>query len=142
MRDALDDTTPHLVLCDFAEVINGKLYLQGAGWTRLLANQPFAIAVALFWRIPWGNANQKQEITIRLVTEDGDPFLDPEGNPVRADGQIEVGRPPGLKEGASLDAPLAVRLGAMTFPPGGYRFELEVNGQLEAFASFDAVGGL
>jgi hypothetical protein len=130
---------PHLVLCDFAEVINGKLYMQGAGWSRVVANQPFTIAVALFWRIPWGQANHKQEIAIRLVTEDGDPYLDAAENPVRADGEIEVGRPAGIKDGSSLDAPLAVRFGPMIFPPGGYRFELEVDGTLAAFASFEAV---
>ncbi len=42
-----------------------KLYLQGAGWSRIVANQPIALAVALFWRIPWGKANPKQEVTIR-----------------------------------------------------------------------------
>jgi len=139
LLDGPDESAPHLVVCDYAEVINGKLYMQGAGWSRIVANQPFAIAVALFWRIPWGKANQKQSVTIRLMTEDGDPFLDPGGNPVRADGEIEVGRPTGLREGSPLDAPLAVRLGPMLFPPGGYRFELEVNGQLEAIASFEAV---
>lgn len=138
MIDGPDESAPHLVVCDYAEVINGKLYMQGAGWSRIVANQPVAIAVALFWRIPWGHANQKQSVTIRLMTEDGDPFFDPAGNPVRADGEIEVGRPPGLKEGSPLDAPLAVRLGPMAFSPGGYRFELEVNGTLEAIASFEA----
>ncbi len=60
-----DDSTPHLVVCDFAEVINGKLYLQGAGWSRIVANQPMVLAVALFWRIPWGKANQKQAVRDR-----------------------------------------------------------------------------
>jgi len=136
-----DETRPTVVLCDYAENVNGKLYIQGAGWSRLAADVPFPMAIAVFWRIPWGQSNQPHRIVLALMTEDGTPFLDPEGKPVRAEGSMEVGRPPGLKAGTSLDAPLAVRLPPLAFPAGGYRVEFHVNDSLEATASFQAHGG-
>ena len=132
---------PTLILCDWAEAIGGKLYIMGAGWSRIIANTQASIAVAVLWMIPWSQANRRHHIELTLVTEDGQPFLDSEGEKLRVEGDIEVGRPPGLKEGSSLEAPIALKLPNVAFPPGGYRFDFHVNGSLEATASFDAIGG-
>lgn len=99
------------------------------------------LAVALYWLLPWGKANQRHSILLGLLTEDGELFLDAESNPVRVEGHVEVGRPPGIKQGSYLESPLAVRFPGLVFQPGGYRFEFHVNGSLEATVSFTAVGG-
>jgi hypothetical protein len=136
----LDDRPPTLILCDWAEVLNGKLYMMGAGWTRILANSGMPVAIAVLWFIPWGQANQKHNIEITLWTEDGQPVKNDEGQQIGIKGQAEVGRPPGLKHGSWLESPIALKL-PLSVPPGGYRFELRINDSLEATASFEAVGG-
>jgi hypothetical protein len=34
-----------LILCDYADAVNGKLYLSGGGWTTLVADQPASVAL-------------------------------------------------------------------------------------------------
>ena len=59
--------------------------------------------------------------------EDGQPVVLP-GGPLRAEGEIEVGRPPGWKQGTPLDAPLVMNVGGVQLAPGGYVWELEMDG--------------
>lgn len=132
---------PALILCDWAEVLSGKLYIMGAGFSRLLAGQATPSALAILWNIPWERSNIPQNIELSLMTEDGAPFTDDNSEPIKVAGRVEVGRPPGVKPGTSLPAPIALRLPPINFPPGGYRWELLVNGSLEAAVSFEAVGG-
>ncbi len=131
---------PLLVLCDWAEVINGKLYMMGAGWSRIKANMPVPLlSVAVMWKIPWALANEPQSIDVVLLTEDSQPVKGPDGNDFRLQGNVEVGRPPGLKFGSPLDAPLTFSIAGLTLSPGRYRFELRINGILSAYVVFDAV---
>ena len=132
---------PLLILCDWAEVINGKLYMMGAGWSRIAANVPANLAVALIWKIPWTHANEPQRIELVLLTEDGTPVVDSGGKDVALKGQVEAGRPPGLKFGSPLDAPLVFGVRNLPLSPGRYRFELKINDSLSAGVTFDAVGG-
>ncbi len=139
-----------MILCDWAEVVNGKLYIQGAGWTKIVANQPVAMAVAVTVRVPWNEANKQHAIDLALLTEDGAPVVPPIPNlppdmvlpPVRLDGKFEVGRPPGSKEGAPLPAAFAFRLQPMPLSPGGYVYQLSIDGTPVASAPFECEGGL
>jgi len=139
----LADTTipPALLLCDWAEEIQGKLYIQGAGWSRIDATGPMQFAVAVLWQVPWGQANHPHDLELKLVTEDGAEATGPEGNPIKIAGKVEVGRPAGSKQGSFQGFSLAVKFAGLTLPPGGYRFELSINGSMEAFAPFQAIGG-
>lgn len=113
-----------MLLCDAAETANGKLYVLGGGWSQvLLPNTPLSMALAVKLAIPWDQANTRFTIEARLVTEDGEPALTPEGEGIRAEGNVEVGRPPGLKPGEALDAPFVLRF-TVILPPGGYVWEL------------------
>lgn len=136
---ALDSSYgPLLILCDWAEVINGKLYIMGAGWSRVPANRQIGAAVAVMWKIPWAHANEPQAISLRLVTDDGQPVNGPDDKPIMMEGSIEAGRPPGIKFGSPLDAPIAAIL-QLNLKPGRYRFEFTVSRELAAQVSFDAV---
>lgn len=112
------------MIADFAEAINGKLYIQGGGWDRIAANQPANLAVAVLLFIAWDETNTQHKITIRLLTEDGDP-VEIEGRPVAVEAGVEVGRPPGAVKGQDLTAPLAMRLNGLPLSPGRYRFVVE-----------------
>jgi hypothetical protein len=122
-----------LILCDFAEIINGKLYMQGGGIDRVVADAPVQFCLALLLPIGWNETNRQHEIEISLETEDGQPFppmVDDDGTMggLRFGGKLEVGRPPGSKAGTTFIARLAVRLPVIGFPEGGYVWKLDVNG--------------
>ncbi len=129
-----------ILLCDFAEEVNGKLYIMGGGWSRLPAMQPQVIALAIRVLVPWDQANRPHKIVVELVTQDGEPADDETaGMSLRLEANLEVGRPPGLRPGSALEAPLAFRFSAQ-FKPGAYRFDFSIDGSLITTASFEAVG--
>ncbi len=129
-----------MLLCDYAEELGGKLYIMGGGWSRIPANTPQAIALAVRLLVPWDLANRKHKVEIVLLTEDGQPVkVDEAGMEIKVEGAVEVGRPPGLRPGSALEAPLAMRF-PLSLKPGSYRFDFSVDGTLITSASFEAIG--
>jgi uncharacterized protein DUF6941 len=134
-----------LILCDAAQQQGGKLYILGAGWSLVQApNVPITMALGVIVGVPWDQANDQLLVEAVLMTDDGDPVqievTENEFQPVLASGQMEVGRPPGLKRGMTLNAPLAFTFNGVPLPVGGYRWELKINGTVEATAPFRVVG--
>ena len=124
-----------MLLADAAQEVGGKLYILGGGWSIASTNSPSAIAIK--FEIPWDRANQRHKIELELVTADGEPVLveGPEGAmvPLRLEGEVEVGRPPGLKPGSPIDAALAISLSPLPLEPDQrYEWRLSINGQHEA----------
>lgn len=119
-----------LLLCDHVAEANGKLYINGAGWTTISpAPVPFGLAVLL--GVPWDRANVSMIITLKLETEDGAPVLqdtlDGQRAPVQVQAQLEVGRPPGLRHGTELNVPLAIQLPGLALAADtGYTWRLMV----------------
>jgi hypothetical protein len=126
------------LLADYAAVAANKLTIVGAGWTRVKANQPFAVGLAAIVRVPWINANEIHSINIRLVTEDGAAVTDDKGTNIDIAGKFEAGRPAGLKPGTELTTPIAINVPVLIVKPGGYRWELAIDGGTVASASFVA----
>jgi hypothetical protein len=56
-------------------------------------------------------------------------------------GQMEVGRPPGIKPGSDLNAPVAFAFNGVNLPVGGYRWELWIDDKQKAIAPFRALAG-
>lgn len=121
-----------LLLCDHVAAAEGKLYINGAGWT-LTGPKPAPSAIALLMAIPWDLANTPIRFTLRLLQADGQPVTQhgPAGETaVEVGGQVEVGRPPGTTPGTSLPAPLAINIPPLVLPPGErFSWELTVNGE-------------
>lgn len=105
-------------LADHAAVENGKVYTNGAFWSRLnFAAYPAlaSFAVVAVLSVPW-RAHHK-EINIKGWFEDAD------GNRIGAgfDGVLQVGSPPEAKVGDATIVPLAIQVGNFTIPrPGDY----------------------
>lgn len=122
-----------LLLCDAAQVADGKLYVLGGGWD-VTGPTPAPSAVAVILHVPWGNTNQRLQFKLSLVHQDGQPVHQPGPTgadvPVAIDGTFEVGRPAGIAPGSFIQAPFAVSVPPLPLPPG-QRFEwrLEVAGQ-------------
>jgi hypothetical protein len=141
-----------VILCDWAEVVNNKLYIMGAGWDRAPAGTPFPLAVALLIMVPWTETNKKHVAQISMVTTDGSPALPalppgaPEAmraqlQPVQGSFQFEVGRPPGATEGTAIIVPLSLRIPAIVLDAKRYVFQLTIDNVPIESAPFEAVGG-
>jgi len=69
------------------------------------------------------------------VTEDGQA-VDLGQGPIAATGNLEVGRPPGLRRGTPLDSVLALNFAGLELRPGGYVWQLSINGETKARTPF------
>ena len=132
-----------MLLCDAAQAVDGKLYVLGAGWNTI-APQPVPFAIALLIDVPWDESNRSHHFQLRLLDGDGQAVTPVGANmPVTVDGDFEVGRPAGLREGSSLRMPFAISFGPMALPAGQrYVWELVVDGERDEswVAPFDVRG--
>lgn len=127
-----------MLLCDAAQSVGGKLYVLGGGWSQVPAAALAAgasMALAIHISVPWDQANEPLALTARLTTEDGS-VVDLGGGPIEAQGQLEVGRPAGLKRGTPLDTTVALNFAALPLNPGGYVWQLLVNNEPKARTPF------
>ncbi len=117
-----------LLLCDFAEAVNGKLYVMGCGWNVLFApDQPVTMSVAAVIAVPWDRTNESHELSLELLTDDG-AAVEIEEQPVVVTGEFELGRPPGIKRGSSLNAPFVWTFNGLVLEAGGYEWKLKIAG--------------
>lgn len=130
-----------MLLADWAEAINGKLYIQGGGWSRTAVPQgmPFTFSVAVKLDVEWTEANERQHLRISLLTQDGEPYLPDGAHPVVLETDIEVGRPPGLAHGTPLDVPFAFQFKDLPLSPGRYEVQIACNDVVLTSAAFDAL---
>jgi hypothetical protein len=129
-----------MLLCDAVQSVGGKLYILGGGWTHLHIQSPPNVGLAIKIEVPWNRANERHTLVVALKTEDGDA-VEMGGTEVAAQGEIEVGRPAGLKPGTPLDSPLALNFAGLVFEPGGYVWELLINGEPVGRTPFRVVAG-
>jgi len=109
-----------LLLADWAEVLNGKLYVMGGGWTET-GPQPVPAALAAILEVPWDETNRKHTVKFQLTDGDEQPVsvAGPMGaQRVEVAAEFEIGRPPGSTPGTSFNVPMALNLGALPLSPG------------------------
>ena len=131
-----------LLLCDYAEAINGKLYITGGGWTICAPGlRNMSVAIRIF--VPWADANARHKLALLLQDDNGNTvaFGDP-ANEVKNEGSFEVGRPPGIPEGTELDVPLVFTFNGLVLEPEkGYRWQLEIDDEPTQRVSFRTLSG-
>lgn len=127
----------NLILANHVESLNGLLYVMGGGWTDLTRNvvpeapfPPTHLGIGMSVLVGWVETNRRHRVLVYIEPEDsGEPLL-------RADAELEVGRPPGAVEGADQRAALAFS-GEVVFPgPGGFRLVAEIGDQETRTVSF------
>src|SRR3984957_8536546 len=106
-----------MLLCDRAQVAEGKLYVLGGGWNLAQAGAPFPVEVAVMVAVPWTESNEKHQFKLTLVDEDAQPIEMGEGNALDVTGEFEVGRPPGIKPGTALNQQMVFKFGMLMLPP-------------------------
>lgn len=122
-----------MLLCDAAQVADGKLYILGGGWS-LVGPDPMPSAVALKIDVDWTEAGSPHHWELYLIDEDGQPVLveTQEGSPrpMEVRGDFEVGRPGTVPEGSPIDVALAVNFGPLPLPPGTrFTWRLTIDGE-------------
>lgn len=119
-----------MLLSDFAQVVQGKLYIMGGGWS-VTGPQPSLSAIAVKIEVPWTQTNRRHEFKVELIDADGHPVIltPPAGEgPVVLMGHFEVGRPLGMSPGTPLDVPLALTIPPMPLASGRYVWRLTIDG--------------
>ncbi|WP_424446185.1 DUF6941 family protein [Microbacterium sp. CH-015] len=113
----------------------------GGGFSRLFQVRPtFDFSVAAKLLVPWVQTNERHTLILELRDSDGNVVrVGEEGREVRVEGQIEVGRPPGLPQGTEIDLPLVWRMEDLPLLAGRYRWELTCGGDHVADATLDVV---
>lgn len=128
-------TIEYVTLANHVEAVNGLLSMLGAGWTDIHApvnpegqvgNAHFGIAISFL--IGWNDTNQRFPVEVTIVHEDGGEPL------IRAEGQIEQGRPPGLPPGSDLRSVIAINADVQFPRPGGYEVRVQIPEQTKSVA--------
>jgi hypothetical protein len=131
------DIEANMLLCDAAEVANQKLFLHGAGWDRIVALEPtVSLTVATVLSVPWQLTNRDLRLVLTVMNEDGEVVETEEGEPVTAEGDLRVGRPPTMRAGTSQNIPFVTPFKPLALPAGGYVVVLKVDGTALARARF------
>lgn len=127
-----------LILADFAEVINNKLYLQGGGWDKLTVNTGFPLnrqlGIAASIRVPWNETNQEAALRIEVLTQDATSLA-------KMEGKFKVGRPPDHPPGEDQRAQIAATVGIEIKSEGIYVVVAHLGDQEEARVHFSVVPG-
>jgi len=112
----------HALIADYAEVVNGKLYLMGGGWDTTHAAQipaTIRLAVAIGVRVGWAETGQEFPVLVTVEDDDGKEF-------VRIQGNVNTTRAASAVPGAAQLAQIAANL-PITLPAfGGYRVHISV----------------
>lgn len=144
------------MLCDFAEVSGGKLFITGAGISLLASGSPTApfpvnISLAILVSIPWTETDAQHVMTIELVSEASGAqervmLSDqlPEGHPEEERGMIvfvfSASRLPTMVDGDESTMPVSVPLFGLPLPElGPYFFSVRIDGREMDRASFRLV---
>ena len=141
------------MLCDFAEVSGGKLFITGAGISLLASGAndspyPVNVSLAILVSIPWTETDARHVMTIELVSEASGaqqrvPLSDqlPEGSDPADMGMIvfvfQAVRLPTMIDGDESTMPVSVPLFGLPLPQiGPYFFSVRIDGREMDRASF------
>jgi hypothetical protein len=129
-----------VMLCDFAEVAGGKLFISGAGIDRMdlpsEASAPFVanFGIAGLVRVPWSATNSNHRLQFQFMTEDGrtpdlPPGADTGSQGIGGEMQFNVGRPPQATSGQEQLVPIGFNFqGLPLMSTGGYVVILSIDG--------------
>ncbi len=140
--NAVSQIRANLLLCDAAQVVGGKLYILGGGWNMVgvQAGNGVSFFVAIDLIIPWELTNRQLNLVVELLSEDREPVHHPDNDqPVRAEGQLVVGRPPDARPGADLHTPLTIPFAPVPVDDGGYVCCLSIDGEQINAAAFQVI---
>jgi hypothetical protein len=145
-----------VLLCDFAEVSGGKLFVTGAGISLVASSSPqppyqVNVCLAILVQIPWNETDREHALTIELVSEAGggqervmlsDQL--PDGSDPVDRGMIvavfSAARLPIMVDGDESTMPMSIPLFGLPLPGHGpYFFSVRIDGREMDRSSFRLV---
>lgn len=122
-----------MMLCDAAQVADGKLFVLGGGWS-LTGPDPMPSAIAIKIDVGWHEAEKTHTWDLELVDADGKPVMVQlatiEWSPIEVNGEFTVQRAETVPEGTPIDVALAVNLGPLPLAPANrYTWRLSIDGE-------------
>jgi hypothetical protein len=129
----LDRVKVTMLLCDAAQVVGGKLYILGGGWS-MTGPEPASSAVALTVDVDWHEAEIAHHWELFLEDADGQPVLLETTSgmqPVEVRGEFTVGQPGMIiPEGAPIAVNLAWNFGPLVLAPATrFSWRLTIDGE-------------
>jgi hypothetical protein len=109
-----------LITADAATVSEGKINILGGGWTRITPG-PANFTLVVRVDIPWNMRNQQLPWSLKLVDQDGRPYI-PDGGevPVELTGDLQMERHGISEPGSSFEAPMLFPFIGLPLRPGTY----------------------
>lgn len=126
-----------LLIADYAQAVEGKLYLIGGAWNSLSVGSfptTHFIGVGVAIDVGWNETNQQQVAEITVEDADGNALKEP-----KIQIEFEAGRPPGHPVGTDIRLVFAVNGPVPIERPGSYSFVLKAGSQELARTRFQAV---
>jgi hypothetical protein len=121
-----------MLLCDYAQVADQKLYVVGGGWS-IMGPDPVPSAIAIKIDVAWNETEMPHHLELFLEDADGRPFMieTPDGlHPLEVRSDFQVARPATVPDGTPADVALAINLGPLPLVPGNrYIWRLSIDGE-------------
>jgi hypothetical protein len=126
--------TINAMLADAAQVVAGKLYVLGGGWSRIVPGGPFAVYGKI--DVPWHLRKEEHTLRLELVDTDGNPFMVPQPQPQPLVLPLPSFEPgwvgDGIKPGTTIDWPFtATVLGLPLAPDTRYEWRIVIDDVVE-----------
>ena len=125
------DVRATLILADYAQVAEGKLWIAGGGWS-WTGHVDCSFGVGMIFEIPWDRLNEKHRFRMELLDADGQPVnvtqSDGIEQPISVDGEFVGGRAPDHRPGTPLMMPTAMNFNGIQLQPDQrYQWRLSIN---------------
>ena len=121
-----------MLLADSAQVADGKLFIQGGGWS-VAGPEPVPSAVAIKVAVDWHEFNASHHWELILEDADGKlvQFETPEGTQtIEVRGDFSTSTPDDVPQGTPVDVPIAVNFGPIPLAPGSrFTWRLVIDGE-------------
>jgi hypothetical protein len=124
-----------MVLCDFAQVREGLLFVQSGGLTRLVTAKfpaKFGCCLACLVYVPPDEATNPHEMVMKVKSASAATLI------ATVKVALHETKPPaGLALGEGRQVPIVIPLASVTFPtPGEYDLQVELDDELAGDLSF------
>jgi hypothetical protein len=142
-----------VIICDYAQVNNGKLYIVGGAGNLLFTAKaepphPIGAWAGILITLPWQAHNQAHKLVISLVDADNHKIAlseTPPGAPIAPEdeggivGQFNAGRSAVMQAGDESVLPMAIPIQVQVPALGAYRIMIEIDGTELTSARFRVV---